>query len=448
MAKLSFPEGFEWGAATAAYQIEGAVREDGRGVSIWDVFCQQPGRVLGGDSGDVACDHYHRYAEDVALMAELGLQTYRFSIAWPRVLPFGAGDVNEAGIDFYSRLVDALLEKGIRPCATLYHWDLPQSLQDLGGWANRDVARRFADYAAVVFDRLGDRVQRWITHNEPIITAEFGHLFGFLAPGIRDLGVTARVVHHLLLSHGLAVQAFRASAVGARGEIGITNANTALEAADERPESAEALERARDFRSRLWHDPVYGRGYPEAVARYYEGKGAPLPVEDGDLEVIASPTDFLGVNLYSRERVLPAPERGVGYRYAERTLPVTDMGYEQAPDALGDFVRWATAEYDRPRIYVTENGVSDPTPARDGAVDDALRTGLLRGFLCGLAEAIRDGADVRAYYVWSLLDNFEWALGYSRRFGIVYTDYETLERIPKRSAAFYADVIRTGAVER
>ncbi len=447
MPKLGFPEGFEWGAATAAYQIEGGVREDGRGLSIWDVFCQQPGRVLGGDTGDVACDHYHRYADDVALMAELGLQTYRFSIAWPRVLPFGAGEPNPKGLDFYGRLVDALLEKGIRPCATLYHWDLPQALQDLGGWANRDVAKRFADYASLVFERLGDRVERWITHNEPIITAEFGHRVGVLAPGIRDLAITGRVIHHLLLSHGLAVQAFRASAVGARGEIGITNANTSLEPADDRPETAAALERARDFRSRLWHDPVYGRGYPASVLRYYAENDAALPVEEGDLECIAAPTDFLGVNLYSRERVLPDASRGVGFRYADRILPVTDMGYEQAPDSLGDFVRWVSAEYARPKIYVTENGVSDPTPPEDGVVDDQLRLGLLRGFLAGLSEAIADGADVRAYYVWSLLDNFEWSLGYSRRFGIVWTDYETLERRPKRSAAFYSDVIRANAVE-
>lgn len=447
MTVHAFPEGFEWGAATAAYQIEGAVREDGRGVSIWDVFCQQPGRVFTGESGDVACDHYHRYAEDVKLMAELGLQTYRFSIAWPRVQPFGAGEPNEKGLDFYSRLVDALLEHGIRPCATLYHWDLPQALQNLGGWANRDVAKRFADYGRLCFERLGDRVERWITHNEPIVTAELGHRVGVLAPGIRDLATTGRVIHHLLLSHGLAVQAFRTTAVGQRGEIGITNANTSYEPADDQPETAAAVELARDFRSRVWHGPVFGRGYPESVLRYYAARDAALPVEEGDLEVIASPTDFLGVNLYSRERVVADPEQSVGFRYAERTLPLTDMGYEQAPHALGDFVRWVSAEYDRPKIYVTENGVSDPTAPADGVVDDQLRLGLLRGFLVGLAGAIRDGADVRAYYVWSLLDNFEWAFGYSKRFGIVWTDYETLERLPKRSAAFYADVIRANAVE-
>jgi beta-glucosidase len=442
---VSFPEAFQWGAATAAYQIEGAAREDGKGLSIWDVFCQQPGRVLGGESGDVACDHYHRYREDVALMAELGLQTYRFSISWPRVLPFGFGEVNEKGIDFYSRLVDKLLAAGIDPCVTLYHWDLPQSLQDLGGWAHRETAHRFADYAALLFERLGDRATRWITHNEPRVTADMGHRIGLLAPGIRDLALNARAVHHLLLSHGLAVQAFRAS--GRKGEIGITHANTSFEPDDDSPETAAATELARDFDTRLYHDPIYGRGYPESVRRHYEERGAPFPVQEGDLELIAAKTDFLGVNLYSRNRVVAGPKRGKGFRYAPATLPLTDMGYEAAPHALGDFVRFVSEEYGGPRIYVTENGVCDNTPPVNGVIDDQPRVELLRGFLAGLAEAIAGGADVAGYYVWSFLDNFEWALGYSRRFGVVWTDYQTQERIPKASARFYSEVIRRNGVE-
>jgi beta-glucosidase len=445
MAMHEFPAGFEWGAATAAYQIEGAHDADGRGLSIWDTFCRQPGRVQGGDSGEVACDHYHRYRDDVALMARLGLQTYRFSISWPRVLPFGTGELNEPGLAFYDRLVDELLAHDIKPCATLYHWDLPQALQDRGGWAWRDTAQHFADYGARVYECLGDRVTRWITHNEPLVTSMMGHRAGVLAPGIRDLGVTARVIHHLHLSHGLAVQAFRAS--GGAGEIGITNANTSYEPVDDTPESAQAVELARDFDTRLFHGPVYGRGYPASVVRYYESRDAPFPVEPGDLETIAAPTDFLGVNLYSRARVGLDAERGVGFRNAPPVLPTTQMGYEVAPHALGDFVRFVSAEYGRPLIYVTENGVCDPTEPAGGVIEDHLRTETLRGFLVGLAGAIADGADVRAYYVWSLLDNFEWAFGYTRRFGVVYTDYETQERIPKQSAAFYSDVIAKNAVE-
>ncbi|MCP4003370.1 MAG: beta-glucosidase [bacterium] len=446
MAFQSFPEGFEWGAATAAYQIEGAAFEDGKGLSIWDTFCRQPGKIETGETGDVACDHYHRYRGDVALMKQLGLQTYRFSISWPRVFPFGFGVPNEKGIDFYSRLVDELLAVGIQPCATLYHWDLPQALQDLGGWANRDVTSHFADYGAVLFDRLGDRVSRWITHNEPIVTANFGHRVGALAPGIRDLSVTTRVIHHLLLSHGRAVAAYRASGRG--GEIGITNANTSFEAASDDATDAQAVELARDFDTRVWHGPVYGRGYPESVAKFYESRDAALPVEDGDLDEIAAPTDFLGVNLYSRARIHADPTVGIGYRRAEPILPTTPMGYEKAPHALGDFVRFISREYDRPKIYVTENGVCDNTGKIDGTIDDEDRVELLRGFLSGLSSAISDGdADVRAYYVWSFLDNMEWAFGYSRRFGIVHTDFETLERTPKASAAFYSKLIEDNGFE-
>ena len=448
MAFLSFPDGFQWGAATASYQIEGSPKADGKGLSIWDVFSQQPGRVQGGDTGDVACDHYRRFREDVALMKRLGLQTYRFSISWPRVQPFGAGEANAKGLDFYSRLVDELLAAGIQPCATLYHWDLPQALQDLGGWPERATAQRFADYAQLVFARLGDRVSRWITHNEPIVTSMMGYRAGVLAPGIRDVRLAGRAIHHLLLSLGLAVAAFRAS--GKHGEIGITNANTSYEPADDRAESQAACELARDFDTRTWHGPVYGRGYPASVLRYYETHGGALPIEGDDLSTIAAPTDFLGVNLYSRRQVVADTTRGVGFRNAKPTLPLLPMGYEAAPFALGDFLRFVSAEYGRPKIYVTENGVCDNTaPAADGkTVPDVERTELLRGFIAGMHKAIADGAaDVRAYYVWSLLDNFEWAFGYSKRFGIVWTDFATQERIPKQSAAFFGDLCRKNGLE-
>jgi beta-glucosidase len=445
VSDVRFPAGFEWGAATAAYQIEGAVREDGRGMSIWDVFCMQPGRIANGESGEVACDHYHRYREDVALMKRLGLGSYRFSIAWPRVLPFGSGKPNQRGLDFYERLVDCLLEAGIAPCATLYHWDLPQALQDLGGWANRDVAKRFAEYAALVFEHLGDRVKRFITFNEPLIFTLYGHQLGFMAPGIASTAVTASVIHHVLLAHGLAVRCFRE--LGKGGEIGITHADMSYEPGDASEASVLAVERARDFDTRLWHDPIYGRGYPERVLSHYERRKAPLPIEPGDLELIAAPTDFLGVNLYTRARVLLADQESLGYVRAAPTLPLTPMGYEKAPHALGDFVRFVSREYGRPPIFVTENGVCDNTTLANGRVDDRGRIELLDGFLRGLGAAIADGAaDVRGYYLWSLLDNFEWSFGYDKRFGLVHVDYATQARTPKQSALWYAEVIRNNGL--
>ncbi|MEP7214713.1 MAG: GH1 family beta-glucosidase [Anaerolineaceae bacterium] len=445
MTVHTFPDGFQWGTATAAYQIEGAFAEDDRGLSIWDTFTHQPGKIYGGQNGDVACDHYHRMEQDVALMAELGHQIYRFSVSWSRVIPFGTGAVNEKGLQFYDRLVDTLLKYNILPAVTLYHWDLPQALQDLGGWANRGTTDAFAEYARVMYDRLGGRVSRWITLNEPLIFTMMGHRNGVMAPGIRDLGITARTVHHALLAHGKAVQAFRDS--GVKGEIGITNANTSYEPADDSAETLTATELARDFDSRLFHGPVFGKGYPESVIRYYESKGAPFPVEPGDMEIIAAPTDFLGVNLYSRQRIEPDPDRGLGFRNARPTLPLLPMGYEAAPHSLGDFLRWVSKEYGRPKIYITENGVNDNAEPENGVIDDHVRMDLLRGFLAGVHGAIRDGADVRAYYLWSFCDNFEWAFGFSKRFGIVHTDFETLKRTPKKSAQMYAEIIRTNAVD-
>ena len=439
MASIQFPEGFLWGAATAAYQIEGAANEGGRGQSIWDTFCRQPGRVRDGATGEVACDHYHRVDQDIALMRDLGLQAYRFSVAWPRVYPFGGGPLNEEGLAFYDRLVDGLLDAGIDPMMTLYHWDLPQALQDRGGWANRDIVEHFETYARTLFERFRGRVHRWVTLNEPLIVSQLGHLAGVLAPGIRSHEVNARVIHHLLLAHGKAVEMFRE--LDMPGEIGITNANTAYEPYDESSEHLAACELARDFDSRLFHDPIYGRGYPASVHKFYAERGAPFPIEPGDLPTIATPTDFLGVNNYSR-RVVMADRRPIGFRFAEPTLPVQPMGYEEAPDSLGDFVRWVSKEYDSPPIYITENGRGDEDGTEADMLNDQKRIELMRGFLAGLHDAIESGCDVRGYYAWSLMDNFEWAFGYSKRFGLVYTDYETLERKPKASARFYADVIR------
>ncbi len=444
MTFLKFPDGFQWGAATASYQIEGAAFEGGKGLSIWDAFCRQPGKVRNGDTGDVACDHYHRYREDVALMKHIGLQTYRFSIGWPRVFPFGKGPVNEEGLAFYDRLVDELLAAGIEPCATLYHWDLPQALQDLGGWADRHTAYRFAEYADTMYRRLGDRVTRWITHNEPWVTSVMGHRIGVLAPGIRSAKATSRAIHHLHLSHGLAVQAFRAS--GRQGEIGLVNANSWFEPGDDTPEAMEAVELARDFETRTYHGPIYGKGYPGSVVKYYAERGAPFPIQAGDMEIIAAPTDFLGVNIYSRGRVLP-DEDGTRYRLAPGGLPRADNGWELAPWCLGNFVRWVRDEYGNFPIYITENGMCDNTGPVDGVVDDVRRVEHVRGMLAGLHGAIQDGVDVRAYYLWSLLDNFEWAEGYRMRFGMVYVDFETQERIPKASARMMSEIIARNGFE-
>lgn len=444
MAAIRFPEGFLWGVATASYQIEGAVQEDGRGQTIWDTFCRQPGRVRNADTADVSADHYHRWREDIALMKRLGIRAYRFSIAWSRIYPFGAGPLNQQGLDFYDRLVDGLIDAGIEPVVTLYHWDLPQSLQDLGGWARRETVHDFEVYARTLFQHFRGRVKYWITHNEPIVVAQYGHLAGVMAPGIRSHAITARVTHHLLLSHGLAVSAFRD--MDMQGEIGITNANTAYEPVDLAPENVAACELARDFDSRLYHGPVYGHGYPASVLKFYAERGAPFPIEDGDLAIIATPTDFLGVNNYSRQ-VVRADNRALGFRAVPPTLPVQPMGYEEAPNSLGDFVRWVSNEYGNPKIYITENGSGDEDGPVEHMLDDQKRIQLLRGFMTGLRAAMDQGADVRGYFVWSLMDNFEWAFGYSKRFGIVYTNYETLERKPKASATFYSNVIRDNGFE-
>ena len=360
--------------------------------------------------------------------------------------PFGTGAVNEKGLAFYDRLIDALLEKNIEPALTMYHWDLPQALQDLGGWANRDIVDAFVEYAELLYKRYGDRVKRWITLNEPHVFTMMGHRQGAMAPGIRSYALTARAVHHCLLAHGRAVQAFRES--GLPGEIGITHSNTSYEPADQDPATLAATELARDFDARLFHGPVFGKGYPESVLKFYALKDAEFPIQAGDMDVIAAPTDFLGTNLYSRAVIEADPGRTIGYRYAPPTLPLLPMGYEAAPHSLGDFVRWVSNEYGRPKIYITENGVCDNTePNADGVIEDTTRVDLLRGFLAGLHGAIQDGADVRAYYQWSLMDNFEWAFGFSKRFGMVYTDFETQKRIPKRSAAFYSQVIRDNGIE-
>jgi len=434
---LQFPPGFQFGTATAAYQIEGAVAEDGRSPSIWDTFSHTPGAIRGGDTGDVACDSYHRYAEDVRLIAGLGVTAYRFSISWPRVLPAGSGAVNRAGLDHYKRLADALRDAGIEPAATLFHWDLPQALQDAGGWLNRDTAARFADYAAVMAEGLGDRVGRWITLNEPVVVTWNGHVEGSHAPGLR-LGFGAfPAAHHQLLGHGLAVPALRAATPGV--PVGITNNYGPVRPAT----STEADVQVAAFRdalhNHLYTDPVLLARYPDLVT--------PLTgdtVRDGDLATIAAPIDFLGVNYYFPELVRADPDATFGSTEVEfpapsRTAfdwPVVPAGLTETLTALRDRYGAAT-----PPIYVTENGAAYADVLHDGDVEDAERIAYVGGHLEACAAAIAEGVDLRGYFLWSLMDNFEWSWGYTRRFGIVHVDYETQERTPKASARWYRELM-------
>jgi beta-glucosidase len=448
---IAFPLGVRLGAATAAFQIEGAVREDGRGESIWDTFCRVPGAIANGDNGDVAVDHYHRLEADLDLMADLGLECYRFSIAWPRVQPDGRGPANAQGLRFYRRLTEGLLDRGIEPIATLYHWDLPQALQDRGGWAARDTAQRFAEYATIVAEELGDAVSQWITHNEPWVVAFLGHAEGIKAPGVRDWPTALRVSHHLLLSHGLALQALRAT-LGEMAEVGIAVNLFPVHPASPTEADQHAADRMDGHLNRWFLDPLLRGRYPEdMIACYAALYGPPDSVREGDLALIAAPIDFLGVNYYNPERIAAAPTTlPLQARRVHPPPPTTAMGWEVDPNGLHEVLLRLRADYGPLPVYITENGASfdDPAPT-NGRIDDPERTAYLQSHLAALARAVADGAEVRRYCVWSLLDNFEWEQGYDKRFGIVHVDFDTLARVPKRSALWYRDFIaRVRAGER
>lgn len=445
--KISFPKNFIWGVATSAYQIEGGWKEEGKGESIWDRFSHTPGKIEDGTNGDVACDHYHRWREDIALMKSLGIEAYRFSVSWPRIIPTGRGEVNRAGLDFYSRLVDGLLEASILPFLTLYHWDLPQALQDEGGWPARTTAEAFAEYADVVSRHLGDRVKHWITHNEPAVAGFQGYLTGRHAPGIRDWNAALRAAHHLLLSHGWAVPIIRGNS--RKAELGI-----ALNLMPAVPASASAadFDACRHFDgylNRWFLDPLYGRRYPADMVASYMAQGH-LPaegltfVEDGDFEAIAAPTDFLGVNYYTRAilRYENAPDN-----LPQTTVPSpeserTEMGWEVYPEGLCDILNRLHFEYQPRKIYVTENGASySDGPDTDGRVRDERRVNYLRHHLACAHRAIQNGVPLAGYFIWSLMDNFEWVKGYTQRFGVVWIEYETRQRTPKDSALWYKETI-------
>jgi beta-glucosidase len=432
MPEPTFPPGFVWGAATAAYQIEGAIEADGRGDSIWDRFCAIPGKVRNGDNGAVACDFYRRFPEDIALMRALGLDSFRFSVAWPRVLPDGTGRVNEAGLDFYDRLVDELLANGIDPCVTLYHWDLPQALEDAGGWPERATAEAFVAYTEVVASRLGDRVTRWVTHNEPWVASWLGYGWGVHAPGRTSDEDAVAAAHHILLSHGWALAVVRSLSHGA--EVGITLNLAHVEPAGPSPEHAESARVIDGNMNRWFLDALFRGEYPDDL-------GYAPPVRAGDLEAIAAPIDFLGVNYYFR--ILAEPVRaGQDFPGMARVpgATYTDMGWEVNPDGFHACLVRVASDYAPPAMYVTENGAAfGDVRLHDGSVLDPEREAYLAGHLDAVARAIADGAPIRGYYVWSLLDNFEWSHGYGKRFGIVYVDYPTLERVPKSSYYWYRD---------
>jgi beta-glucosidase len=439
-APFEFPADFLWGCATSAYQIEGSPLADGAGPSIWHRFAHTPGRVHNGDTGDVACDHYNRWRDDVALMRTLGLNAYRFSIAWGRVMPQGRGAVNRAGLDFYDRLVDALLEAGIQPMATLYHWDLPAALDDRGGWLNPDIAHWFADYAGVVFDALDDRVPMWATLNEPWVVTDGGYLHGTLAPGHRSLYEPPIASHHLLRAHALAVQRYRA---GGRHRIGlVVNIEPKYPASDD-PADVAATRRAHAYMNRQYVDPVFQGRYPAALRDVYGDAWPDWPADD--MALLREPTDFVGVNYYTRSvtrhdpqswplRAATVPQRGATY---------TETGWEVCPQAFTDTLAWLGARCGGVPLYVTENGAAfyDPPTLADGTCDDPLRVQYLRSHLQAVAAAIQMGVDIRGYFAWSLLDNLEWAHGFSKRFGLVHVDFQTQHRTPKASARAYSQAI-------
>ncbi|MES9604110.1 MULTISPECIES: GH1 family beta-glucosidase [Actinomadura] len=428
---MGLPENFRWGVATAAYQIEGAVAEDGRGPSTWDTFSHTPGRTRDGHTGDVACDHYHRWPEDVALMAGLGVDAYRFSIAWPRVQPSGSGAVNAKGLDFYDRLVDGLLAAGVAPAATLYHWDLPQPLEDAGGWMERDTAYRFAEFSYLAAERLSDRVDMWITLNEPVVVTAYGYAFGVYAPGRTLLLDALPTAHHQLLGHGLAVNALRSR--GAR-TVGLTNHYSPAWAAS--PADRPAADAFDAFMNRLFTDPVLLGRYPDLMG------DAPF-IRSEDMSVIASPIDFLGVNYYHPTRIATPAEGPLPFDIVDITgFPTTGMGWPIVPDAFLDLLRTLDSRYDLPPVYITENGCSfADEPGPDGAVDDPSRIAFLDAHIAAVRTAVDEGVDIRGYFTWSLLDNFEWAEGYHPRFGLVHVDYETQKRTPKTSYGWYRDLI-------
>lgn len=445
---MRFPEWFQWGVATAAPQIEGHPFADGKGESIWDRFARQ-GHVKGGpDVFAHACDHYRRWAEDVEILAEMGVGVYRFSVSWPRIFPTGQGPVNQKGLDFYRRMIAALRERGIKPALTLYHWDLPQALQEKGGWLNRETVHRFAEYAATLFQALGADVPQWMTLNEPFIVTFLGHITGEHAPGLKKPFSAMQAAHHLLLAHGEAVRAFR-QILPSGAQIGLTNFLWISDPASDRPADVAAANRIDGMMNRWYLDPVLKGRYPEDIWRWFGQRFALPKVKDGDLETISQPIDFLGVQYYSRIRHRANPWNlfsGAAQVAPAPGTPVTEMGWEYYPEGLYRLLRRLDEDYGKIPLIVTENGAAyDDQLTADGRVVDTERVRYLKDHIAALGRALADGVNVQGYYVWTLMDNVEWHHGVSKRFGLIYTDFPTQRRIWKESARWYRDFIRGGA---
>ena len=432
-----FPADFVWGCSTASYQVEGSTDADGRGASIWDTFCRTPGKVYGGMTGDLACGSYRRWKEDVELVKALGVDSYRYSVAWPRIQPHGSGKPLQAGLDYYKKLADALAEAGVESAVTLYHWDLPQTLEDSGGWPNRDTAYRFAEYADIVFRALGDRVARWFTLNEPWCSAFLGYETGDHAPGRKDKADAYKAAHHLLLAHGLAVKAYRATGLAA--PIGIVlNTGTPRPATRSEADIA-AADRAADQPTALWLDPLHGHGYPQ---RHLTAQGVAMPILPGDLETIAAPIDLVGLNYYSERVVAADAKANEGFRDVPSWQDQTEMGWDIVPEGLHRMIMAVSKRWPLKAIYVTENGAAFPdTMQASGRVHDHDRIAYLRSHIAACRRAIADGAPLKGYFLWSLMDNFEWAHGYTKRFGLVHVDPVTGMRRPKDSCYFYRDLV-------
>lgn len=439
---IAFPDNFLWGTATAAYQIEGSPTADGAGPSIWQRFAHTPGKMLNGDTGDIACDHYNRYREDVALMRSLGMQAYRFSIAWGRIFPSGFGKVNEQGLDFYDRLVDELLEAGIVPMTTLFHWDLPLALDDRGGWLNPDIAKWFGDYAELLFSRLDDRVKLWATLNEPWVVSDGGYMHGALAPGHNSHYEAAIATHNLMRASAEAIRRYRS--VG-QHQIGLVVNLEPKYPATNKPEDLAATQRADAYMNRQYLDPALLGSYPDDMPEIF-GNAWPKWSQD-ELDSLKEPLDFIGINYYTRSVTQHAPEawpqRAEAVRQPQSTY--TETGWEVCPQAFTDVLNWVKDRYNNPPVYITENGAAfyDPPVAENGRIDDPLRQSYLRSHIKAIHNAIEDGCDIRGYFAWSFLDNLEWALGFSKRFGLVHINYETLERTPKESAKLYKEIIES-----